>query len=255
MKRFTDYDSFAQVYNSHWSDFPYIALPALERLALDESPPGAAILDLCCGTGHLAKLLIERGYTVTGVDGSERMLDYARQNAPQAAFVCADARAFELPEAFDIVFSTYDSLNHIMSLDELSQVFKRVHDHLRDGGRFVFDMNLEAGYPARWEGPSNVVSGLAVVAMQGIYDEADKQAFAQLTIFTRCEDEPSRWERKDLFMRQRAYSVEEISDALAEQGFVDIEAFDAERDFKLRQPGRAFFRARKAQDERGGHER
>lgn len=245
MQRYSKYDDFAQVYNSHWSDFAYSVLPILDRLALDDCPPDAAILDLCCGTGQLARQLSERGHLVTGVDGSAEMLKYARQNAPEAAFHCADARAFDLGRQFAIAFSTYDSLNHIMSLAELRRVFQNVHRHLISDGLFVFDMNLPHGYPARWEGASNFVSGQSVVAMTGIYNDEKRDAAVCLTIFTRDAAEPSLWRRKDLWLRQKAYAMEEVSEALAVSGFAGIEALDARRDLGMRQVGRAFFRARK----------
>lgn len=246
MKRFTEYDDFAEVYNQHWSDFAYRVLPILERLALADLPPGAALLDLCCGTGQLARLLTDRGHVVTGLDGSEAMLRYARENAPNAAFVCADARAFELPTQFAAAVSTYDSLNHIMKLADLEQVFANVFRHLQPGGVLVFDMNLESGYASRWEGQSNIVSGHSVVAMHSMYDVKEKVATAWLTLFTRYPEDMSLWRRKSLFLSQRAYSVEELTGALASAGFVSVNLFDARRDFGWREEGRAFFRARKA---------
>ena len=41
-------------------------------------PPGAALLDICCGHGRHAIPLAERGYRVTGVDSSEDALAAAR---------------------------------------------------------------------------------------------------------------------------------------------------------------------------------
>ncbi len=244
MRRYSDYDDFAHAYNLHWSDFAYRVMPILDRLALNDSPPGAAILDLCCGNGHLARQLSERGYKVTGVDGSEQMLNYARQNAPEAAFHCADARDFAFDSQFAIAFSTYDSLNHIMTLSDLRAVFKNTQRHLQRGGLFVFDMNLPHGYPARWKGAYNFVSGQSVVVMTGIYDDKTRDAAARLTIFTRSEEESSLWRRKDLWLTQRAYTIEEVRDALAISGYTDIETFEAS-DLGMRQVGRAFFRARK----------
>ena len=48
---------------------------------------GVNILDLCCSTGQIAQRLIEQGYQVTGLDLSEAVLQYARENAPNAQFI------------------------------------------------------------------------------------------------------------------------------------------------------------------------
>lgn len=133
MEHYTDYDDFAQIYNRHWGGFSLQIIPILEQLALDGCPPQSAILDLCCGTGQLAEELTARGYKVTGVDGSEKMLRHARQNAPNANFYCADARSFDLSTNFAIVLSTYDSLNHLLTLEDLASVFRNVYRHLQPG--------------------------------------------------------------------------------------------------------------------------
>ena len=57
MGEHTGYDDFADVYNRYWGRFSVEILPILEQLALKDCPPGAAILDLCCGTGQLASEL------------------------------------------------------------------------------------------------------------------------------------------------------------------------------------------------------
>ncbi len=46
--------------------------------ALDSTPRGSRILDLPCGTGRLTRLLVDRGFRVTGADVSESMLSLAR---------------------------------------------------------------------------------------------------------------------------------------------------------------------------------
>ncbi len=78
--RYSDYDDFAWVYNKHWGDnFTPAALTVLKKLVFSRIPVDARILDLCCGTGQLAQALSERGYAVTGIDGSQEMLRYARK--------------------------------------------------------------------------------------------------------------------------------------------------------------------------------
>src|SRR5439155_5709987 len=105
-------------------DFGRRVLPALDALLLGALPPGARLPDLCCGTGQLAGMLVARGYRVSGLDISPRMLAFALRNAPGAEFVVGDARTFRQPRV--------------------------LHAALLDGGAFVFDLNAAAGYEARW---------------------------------------------------------------------------------------------------------
>ena len=73
-----------------------------EELAL---PPGAAILDVGCGTGRHSIELARRGYAVTGLDVSRGMLEQARKRAEAArvevTWLEADATACSLTRKYD----------------------------------------------------------------------------------------------------------------------------------------------------------
>ena len=80
-----------------WHD----AVRALEQ-AVASLPP-ARTLDVACGTGFLTRLL---SGDITGLDQSPRMLDIARERAPDAEFVRGDAMALPFEEgSFDRVFT------------------------------------------------------------------------------------------------------------------------------------------------------
>lgn len=243
MEKYTDYNDFADIYNRYWGDFPLQILPILEDLVLKDFPEGTQILDICCGTGQLAGELTHRGYEVTGIDGSDQMLKHARTNAPTTPFIPADARAFMLMARFNIAFSTFDSLNHLLTLDDLELVFNNVFRQLETSGVFVFDMNLESGFLSRWIRPVNIVDEDAAVMVNSRYDQEDKLATADITMFMQEED--NNWKRSDVTLTQRAYSIHEIFETLAAVGFIHLEVFDAVQDFNLDQMGRAFFRAKK----------
>lgn len=223
MKRFSDYDQFAWLYNHHWGDFAERALPVIEELGLNHLLPGSRILDLCCGTGQLAQLLTERGFQVTGVDGSEEMLAYARENAPKSTFILADARDFDAGTGFDMAVSTFDSLNHVMNLGELSLVFTHVIQTLRPGGIFIFDLNMDAGFRARWNGSSfGVVEEDLVFVVRNAYNTKNQVARFMLTMFSLQEDQ-QLWSRTDLTLTQRAYPEALVINALEIVGFVQVD--------------------------------
>ena len=67
--------------------------------------PAVRTLDVACGTGFLTRHL--RG-DVVGLDASERMLEVARRQAPQARFEHGDALSLPFDDdAFDRVFTSY----------------------------------------------------------------------------------------------------------------------------------------------------
>lgn len=237
--RYTDYDAFAWFYNRYWGGFSRQILPVLDRLILAGLAGGARILDLCCGTGHLARLLTERGFRVVGIDGSAEMLAFARQNAPDAHFLLADAREFSGVGPFDAAVSVYDSLNHVMSIEELAKVFRNVHGALLPGGRFVFDLNTEAAFRQRWNSSFGLAGDDHALVGRSSYDAAQREARMDLTMFRLVE---GAWRRADVTLRQRAYSDQEVLDALAGAGFQEASALDGERDLQLPWgQGRTFF--------------
>ena len=241
-RRYSDYDNLAWIYNRHWGDrFLPASLAALENLALCHVPGDASILDLCCGTGQLAQVLTERGYRVTGLDGSREMLKFARQNAPGVKFVLSDARSFTLPSSFHLAVSMFDSLNHVLTLQDLADVFSNVYAALRDGGLFLFDLITEKGYRVNWEGFSGIVEDDHVCITKNSYSQVERIAKFEATIF--CLQD--HWQRSDVVLPERCYSEAEVRSALEASGFVNVATYeyDGESGFKkmTKESERAFF--------------
>ena len=76
---------------------------ALEMLETRVSP-GSSVLDIGCGTGHLAGELMQRGYAAWGVDLSDAMVEYARQHYDPDRFRVGDIEHIPFPDnTFDAV--------------------------------------------------------------------------------------------------------------------------------------------------------
>lgn len=234
---YRDYDAFAGAYDRHWGFFADRVLPTLDRLGLENIPSGAHVIDLCCGTGVLARSLIDR-FRVTGIDGSPAMIAIARQRVPDAEFVVADARSFVLEDPAAAVVSTFDSLNHVLSIDEVLDVFRNVRTVLDAGGIFIFDLNMDRGYRERWT-DTTVVDERDVIVGRGSWDEDSRIATFEFTLVERCDD--GSLVRSDLALTQRCYRPEEITDALHATGFDDVKLFDGMDDLGFGGVGRAFF--------------
>ena len=94
---------------------------------------GETILDLGCGTGHLAARIAQAGSHVAGLDPSQTMLQAARANYPELDFRAGDARTFRFDERFDAVFT-----NAVLHwIPDPQSVANNVFAHLKNGGRFV----------------------------------------------------------------------------------------------------------------------
>ncbi|MBD2726441.1 methyltransferase domain-containing protein [Nostoc sp. FACHB-892] len=220
------YDPWAKIYNDYWGlRYCQTILPALEKLLQQYNiQPEADILDLCCGTGHMVEHLIEQGYQVTGLDISEGMLQYARNNAPNAKFILDDARFFNLLPTFHAVISANAGLNEIIKLEDLQQVFRKVYDSLLNNGIFLFGLNLEDFYKS-WNGAisdGDVKDDFAWACCDS-YSPEEKIGQFKITIFQMVEDS---WQRLDINNLVRGYSRTEVVTALKNVGFTDINIYD-----------------------------
>lgn len=147
----TDYDAWAWLYDRTLGpEYRDRKMGFLDRAMLAHLPPGARVLDLCCGTGQMMAPMIARGFQVTGIDMSPEMLRHAARTAPGAQLIEGDARDFRLDAPVAGVVCASASLNHIASLDDLERVFLSVNRALDDGGIFIFDINHPAQMARHW---------------------------------------------------------------------------------------------------------
>lgn len=230
--RYSEYDLFAPMYNDNWGKLFKDGIPLpIKTLILHNLPPQSHILDICCGTGQLAEKLLIEGYEVTGLDGSESMLKYAKENAPQANFILEDARHFNLLPTFNAAISIGSSLNHILTLDELKLVFANVYNSLQPGGLFGFTIDVEDIYQSKWDGSSKgVIKDEYVWAWQRKYQPDTHLGQVKIAILQLVNEQ---WERSDITWLMKSYEISDIESALQEVGFKNIEIYDLEKDLKL----------------------
>ena len=72
-----------------------VALFADDLAAAELSGP---VLDVGCGTGHIAFDIAARGLEVVGIDPSTAMLDLAKQRYPEMRWLSGDASLRDLPD-------------------------------------------------------------------------------------------------------------------------------------------------------------
>jgi SAM-dependent methyltransferase len=215
------YDAIAGLYHQNWDDW-YLpqACVALDRLLFSQLKPRASILDVCCGSGHVTRELVARGYRVMGIDASGELIVLAERDLPAARFVVADVRLFQLAEQFEAAVSTFDSLNHIMELADLQASFRNVHQALRPGALFVFDMNSEDAYRLDWQDWNTTVAPDSVSLVRERFDRVTQRATTEIVWFRQLAD--GQWERRDSVVPQRCYREDEILAALERAGFRDV---------------------------------
>ncbi len=148
------FGGYSKYYDLLYQDKDYAGeVDYVIRLLKQYARNASSLLELGCGTGHHAALLVEQGYTVHGIDNSESMLGAAavRRDALPAAlagrlrFSRGDVCTFRIDTTFDAVLSLFHVVSYQTGNNDLIAMFKNVASHLNPGGIFVFDY---------WYGPS-----------------------------------------------------------------------------------------------------
>jgi len=105
--------------------------------------PAAHVLDLGCGSGVPARFLLDRGFALTGVDGSLELLKLARGRCPEARLVAADLVALPVRARYRGAVA-WDSFFHVeRALHE--QLFRDVADLLEPGSPFLVSLGGSGG--------------------------------------------------------------------------------------------------------------
>ena len=135
--------------------------------------PGARVLDLGCGCGVPAsKILVDKGFEVTGVDFSQVQIDRARKLVPDAAFISEDMTKLEFaPPSFDAVVSLY-AIIHV-PLPEQPKFFADVWRWLKDGGYFMVTVGAYD-----WTGTES--DWLDVAGAEMYWSHADKDTYRRM---------------------------------------------------------------------------
>jgi ubiquinone/menaquinone biosynthesis C-methylase UbiE len=98
---------------------------------IPEDGTGLKMADIGCGTGYHLKRYQERGFQITGVDGSEEMLKQARLANPNIEFIQTDVDNIPLPSA------TYDfalCIEVLRYLPDILPSLKEIKRILKPGG-------------------------------------------------------------------------------------------------------------------------
>lgn len=252
------YTGFAQVYDLFMDNIPYedwsnYLIKLLRLYGVDDG----LVLDMGCGTGNITKLLAKKGYDMIGIDNSMEMLSIAmrKEEAEQKEleqknsnnqdeesmdsktkqgsilYLLQDMREFELYGTVAAVVSICDSINYIISEEDLVEVFRLVNNYLDPGGLFIFDLNTIYKYEH-------------ILAENTIAENREDCSFIwdnyyykdemineyDLTIYVKDDmdqEQDNCFRRFDETHYQRAYSLETIKRLLNEAGMEYVMAYDA----------------------------
>ena len=219
------YSSFAKVYDSLNASYDYCSLATFlsNEIKKFEKTQTSLVLDLGCGTGKITFALREKGYDMTGVDFSDDMLSFAREecinkNINDILWLCQDMRAFELYGTVDACVCTLDCINYLTKFDDVKKCFSLVHNYLIPDGLFIFDINTPYRFENVYANNDYILEdGNALLAWRNNYNPKSKICNFYLSVF--AENKNGTYTRFDEVQKEKCYSKKQIEAALISCGF------------------------------------
>ena len=225
------YTDFATVYDTFMDETPYDTwCDNIEKWFKTYHVPKGLILDLGCGTGNITKRLAARGYDMIGVDISASMLEIAGKKNENKdydiLYLLQDMRSFELYGTVGAVVSICDSINYLLTEEDLVSTFSLVNNYLDPGGIFIFDFNTVYKY-------RDIIGDMTIAEnreecsfiWENYYHEEEEINEYDLTIFIKNSEGAFQRFQENHF--QRGYNLEVIKEALSTAGMSFVEAVDA----------------------------
>jgi len=103
--------------------------------------PNAKVLELAAGNCKLANIFEKFYPNIIASDLSKNML--ASDKKDMIPKVCCNMLALPFKCKFDLIYSTFDSINYLQNGKLLLKMFKEVSAVLNDEGIFTFDASME----------------------------------------------------------------------------------------------------------------
>ena len=213
------YTQFAEVYDRFMDEVPYEDWCArlVQQLRANGIEDGL-VLDLGCGTGAMTRRLQAAGYDMIGVDLSVDMLNIARaaKEGTEILYLCQDMRSFELYGTVRAVVSVCDSMNYLLTEEDLLTVFRLVNNYLDPGGIFCFDMNMAEKYLPIAEATLAENRSYGSFIWENDFDSEAGINESVLTFFV--EEKDGRFRRFEETHVQRVYPEETIKSLIIKSG-------------------------------------
>ncbi|MEG0693886.1 MAG: class I SAM-dependent methyltransferase [Oscillospiraceae bacterium] len=155
------------------------------------------LLDVGCGPGIYAERFVKIGYQVTGIDFSERSIDYAKssalKNGLEITYHYQDYLAMKLNTAFDFATMIYCDYG-ALSPTNRQILMKNIYEHLKPKGKFLLDVFSVAKYSNFQENQTWEIcrsNGFwreeEYIAFNGFYKYSDNVSLEQISILAAKE--------------------------------------------------------------------
>ena len=104
---------------------------------------GSNILDMACGSGRHAIAFAKKGFNVTAIDISQRLISDAKQNASEVNveidFVLSNILEYTDKRKYHLAVNLFTSIGYFENDKDNFKIIDKANDFLLKGGYFVLD--------------------------------------------------------------------------------------------------------------------
>lgn len=131
----TPYDQIASQWIKNRKQLPPLDHALFEQF-ITRLPKQAHLLDLGCGSGFpIHKQLMDHGFTLLGIDGSEQLLQHARQALPDGQFELNDLTHIQLTDTYQGIV-LWDAMFHLPRTEH-EPLLRKAFNALESGGHLI----------------------------------------------------------------------------------------------------------------------
>ena len=141
MEKSKPYGVLPQIYShlmrkiryDNWAKYIY-------EVIKDDLPKNPEILELAGGNGEFLKYFSKFYKNIILTDISLDMLKCSDKSVP---VVCCNMVSLPFKKTFDLIYANFDSINYLLTIEELKLFFKEISLRLKNNGVLTFDISLE----------------------------------------------------------------------------------------------------------------
>jgi SAM-dependent methyltransferase len=212
-------EDLAFIHDTGHGEFALRSAPGILETLRKAGIREGLVVDLGCGSGLWAEQLAEARYQVLGIDISESMIRIARTRAPDAEFRVGSLFDADIPPCAAVT-SLGECLNYLFDpaggSKRLGQLFRRVHDALRPGGLFIFDV-LKPGQVARGMTTRSFSEGEDWAVLVEKHEDPRRATLTRRIISFR--EVGGSYRRDEEVHRQQLYKSTDVAGELRRAGF------------------------------------
>jgi SAM-dependent methyltransferase len=230
----SSFDEISLIYDSaiDWDSRLKREIPFLKRCLSEVE--GSSILDVACGTGHHATSLAKAGAKVVGFDGSQSMIERAKELASQEAidvdfhFGLMEDNEQYTPDSYDLIYCLGNSMALLQDMNSVNTFLSRVLNSLKIGGSFVcqvlnFEEVLNKNYRFMPIKSGKTSDGREVVFVRFFDHLVDKQH--SILVLTAFIKDDGKWISDTTFQNVLRLDMNLVYSSFREAGFRNINVF------------------------------